>query len=56
MDWDDAYANAAHIAGAVAYPERWAAEAKAFRAATRRLLAGGGFDPATGAARVGGKT
>lgn len=28
----------------------------AFRAATRRLLAGGGFDPATGAARVGGKT
>lgn len=35
MDWDDAYANAAHIAGADAYPDRWAAEAKAFRAATR---------------------
>ena len=35
MDWDDAYANAAHIAGAETYPVRWAAEAEAFRATTR---------------------
>ncbi|MGM0583675.1 MAG: alpha/beta hydrolase, partial [Pseudomonadota bacterium] len=32
-DWDDAYANAAHIPGASAYPELWAREAAAFRAA-----------------------
>lgn len=31
MDWDDAYANAPYIPGAEAYPERWAAEARAFR-------------------------
>lgn len=31
MDWDDAYANAPYIPGADAYPDRWAAEAKAFR-------------------------
>ncbi|WP_305987398.1 alpha/beta hydrolase [Roseibium sp. MMSF_3544] len=30
-DWDDAYANAAHIQGAEHYPDRWAADAKAFR-------------------------
>ncbi|MEL6586415.1 MAG: hypothetical protein AAFQ50_07100, partial [Pseudomonadota bacterium] len=29
---DDAYANAAHIAGSAAFPARWAAEAAAFRA------------------------
>ena len=31
-DWDDAYANGAHIPGAEAYPPRWAAAAAAFRA------------------------
>ncbi len=31
-DWDDAYANGAHIAGAADYPPRWAREAEAFRA------------------------
>ncbi len=31
MDWDDAYANAPYIPGAEAYPERWAADAGAFR-------------------------
>ena len=30
-DWDDAYANGAHIEGAEAYPDRWAGEAAAFR-------------------------
>ncbi len=30
-DWDDAYANGAHIQGADAYPDRWAAAAQAFR-------------------------
>ncbi|MBN9670745.1 alpha/beta hydrolase [Roseibium aggregatum] len=30
-DWDDAYANAAHIEGAAEYPVRWAKEAEAFR-------------------------
>lgn len=30
-DWDDAYANGAHIAGAGDYPPRWAAAAEAFR-------------------------
>ncbi|WP_108815474.1 alpha/beta hydrolase [Loktanella sp. Alg231-35] len=35
MDWDDAYANAAHIPGADAYPEKWAAAAAAFRASVR---------------------
>lgn len=32
VDWDDAYANAPHIAGGEEYPARWAAEAAAFRA------------------------
>ena len=31
MDWDDAYANAAHIPGAADFPPRWAREAAAFR-------------------------
>lgn len=31
MDWDDAYANAAHIPGAAEYPPRWLAAAEAFR-------------------------
>lgn len=31
MDWDDAYANAPYIPGADAYPDRWAADAAAFR-------------------------
>ncbi len=30
-DWDDAYANGAHIEDAADYPERWAAEALQFR-------------------------
>ena len=33
-DWDDAYANGAHIAGAADYPPRWAAAAASFREAT----------------------
>lgn len=32
MDWDDAYANAAHIPGADAYPGKWTQAASAFRA------------------------
>lgn len=35
MDWDDAYANAAHIPGGDAYPDKWAAAAAAFRAAAK---------------------
>ena len=31
MDFDDAYANAAHIPGAAAYPERWRQKAADFR-------------------------
>ncbi len=31
MDWDDAYANGPYIAGADAYPDRWASEAQTFR-------------------------
>ena len=31
MDWDDAYANAAHIPGAADFPPRWAGEAQAYR-------------------------
>lgn len=31
MELDDAYANAAHIAGAEAFPPRWTAQARAFR-------------------------
>jgi len=30
-DWDDAYANAAHIEGGADYPERWAERAAGFR-------------------------
>ncbi|MEL6794674.1 MAG: alpha/beta hydrolase, partial [Pseudomonadota bacterium] len=30
-DWDDAYANGAHIEGAADYPPRWVAAAAAFR-------------------------
>ena len=37
-DYDDAYANGAHIAGAADYPPRWSAEAEAFR---DRLAAAG---------------
>lgn len=33
MELDDAYANAAYIAGAEAYPEKWALAADAFRGA-----------------------
>ena len=32
MDWDDAYANAAHIPGGADYPDRWAALAAEHRA------------------------
>ena len=31
-DWDDAYANMPHIVGGAQWPERWAADAAAFRA------------------------
>lgn len=31
FDWDDAYANMAHIENGAEYPARWAAEADAFR-------------------------
>ena len=31
MDWDDAYANGPHIAGADQFPPRWQATAQAFR-------------------------
>ena len=34
MDLDDAYANAAHIPGGEAYPEKWAQAAATFRAQT----------------------
>jgi len=34
-DWDDAFANMAHIPGAARLPEQWAADARAFRAAHR---------------------
>lgn len=34
MDLDDAYANAAYIPGAAAYPEKWAQAAEAFRGST----------------------
>lgn len=32
IDWEDAFANAAHIPGGALYPARWAARAAAFRA------------------------
>jgi arylformamidase len=31
LDWDDAYANGAHIKDGADYPARWAAQAKRFR-------------------------
>ena len=31
MDWDDAYANGAHIAGAAQFPPRWEQAAASFR-------------------------
>jgi tryptophan 2,3-dioxygenase len=31
VDWDDAYANAAHIPDGASYPQRWAERAAAFR-------------------------
>lgn len=33
MDWDDAYANGAHIPGAASFPPRWEAAAASFREA-----------------------
>ncbi len=36
-DWDDAFANMAHIPGSAALPDRWAARAGAYRAATSTL-------------------
>lgn len=33
IDWDDAYANAAHIADAASFPPKWAAAAQALREA-----------------------
>jgi acetyl esterase/lipase len=36
-DWDDAYANAAHIPGGAEYPEKWAAAAAEFRAVEQAL-------------------
>ena len=38
MDWDDAYANAAYIPGGNDYPDKWAAEAAAFRASANCQL------------------
>jgi arylformamidase len=38
QDWDDAYSNAAYIAGGELYPAKWDALAKAFRA---KMLAAG---------------
>ncbi|MBW7055470.1 alpha/beta hydrolase [Paracoccus bogoriensis] len=47
-DWDDAYANAAHIAEGAHYPARWQAAAAAFRAAhpPQALRGGHLFRPA----------
>jgi arylformamidase len=44
-DWDDAYANAAHIPGGDGYPARWEALAAAFRAGlpAARMRAGLGY-------------
>ncbi len=51
-DWDDAYANGAHIPGAEGFPPRWQDAAARFRAAHRPEALGRGhlFRP-TGAAR-----
>ena len=34
-NWDDAFANSAHIQGAAHYPDRWSAQADSFRARMR---------------------
>lgn len=47
-DWDDAYANAAHIIDSAGYPERWAEDAAAYRAAME-ALGRSRFDVAYGA-------
>ena len=46
-DWDDAYANAAHIPGGDGYPARWEAAAAAFRATlpAGRMRAGIAYGP-----------
>ena len=41
-DWDDAYANIAHIPGGAGFPDRWLRDAAAFRAARPPEAAGGG--------------
>lgn len=38
IDWEDAFANGAYIAGAEGYPADWAARAQAFRASARGEL------------------
>lgn len=38
LDWDDAYANGAHIPGAAEYPPKWDAAASAYRKSVRRDL------------------
>jgi len=40
-DWDDAYANAKYIPDGASYPDRWTADAAAFRA---EMIAGGRLD------------
>lgn len=35
IDWEDAFANAAHIPGGSSFPGRWQADAQAFRATAR---------------------
>ncbi|MBU2956849.1 alpha/beta hydrolase [Paracoccus sp. 1_MG-2023] len=40
-DWDDAYANGTHIAGAADYPARWAQAAQTFRDAHPPVECGG---------------
>lgn len=41
-DWNDAYANIAHIPGGADYPDRWLRDAAAFRATTHPPEAAGG--------------
>ncbi|SIS87317.1 hypothetical protein [Phaeovulum vinaykumarii] len=41
MDLDDAYANAAHIPEGALYPDRWVAQAAAFRRALGARLTPG---------------
>jgi len=43
-DWDDAYANGAHIPGAEGFVPRWQADAAAFREAALSKAAGGQLD------------